>query len=356
MHVRDDINIPAASDLGIAWLSRVKPECHATSMAVSPVGTGQLAETYRLNMRFDAEPQGDCPDSVVCKIASANPDSRAIARQWSLYEREVRFYRDLAPDARIDTPAIHASGLREDGEFFLLMEDLDGARAGNQIAGIPPEEARRAMLEAARLHAAFWGTVEDPSRDWLETGVQAQAFYPPEVFRSIWPAFRDRYADMLAAEQVAACDQFAELYEAYSTAPDRPRCLVHNDFRPDNMLFGPDRLVVVDWQSVARGYNAVDVSYLIGGAFDPSVRREVEVMLLDAYHGELTAQGVTGYSRQDLWQDYRQFAFAGIVVSVCAAMLVKRTERGDRLFLTMLDRHLRHVEDCAGLDLLRELA
>lgn len=355
MHVTDDMNIPTADDLGISWLLRVRPDCTANSAAVSPVGTGQLAETYRLNLRYEDD-QENCPDSVVCKIASANPDSRAIARQWSLYEREVRFYRELAPDARIDTPDIKASGLNENGDFYLMMEDIAGAVAGNQIAGISPHDARRAMLEAARLHAAFWGTVEDPSRDWLETGVQAQAFYPPDVFRSIWPAFRDRYADSLTAEQVSACDRFAELYEAYSAAPDRPRCLVHNDFRPDNMLFTPDRLVVVDWQSVARGYNALDVSYLIGGAFDPAVRREVENELLGAYLGELTAQGVTGYSREDLWQDYRQFAFAGIVVSVCAAMLVKRTERGDRLFLTMLDRHLRHVADCAALELLHELA
>lgn len=355
MHVRDDIHIPTADDLGIAWLRRIRPDCTARSAAVSPVGTGQLADTHRLNLRYGVD-QGNCPDSVICKIASANPDSRAIARQWSLYEREVRFYRELAPGARIDTPDIKASGLDAEGNFFLLMEDMAGAVPGNQIAGILTKDGRRAMCEAARLHAAFWGTVEDPSRDWLETGRQAQAFYPQEVFRSIWPGFRDRYADALLPEQIATCDRFADLYEAYSAPPARPRCLVHNDFRPDNMLFSPDRLVVVDWQSVARGYNAVDIAYLIGGAFDPAVRVEVEGLLLDVYHEELRAQGVEGYSRQELWQDYRQFAFAGIVVSVCAAMLVKRTERGDRLFLTMLDRHLRHVADCAGMELLRELA
>ena len=65
---------------------------------------------------------------------------------------------------------------------------------------------------------------------------------------------------------------------------------------------------------------------------------------------------VAGYARQDLAQDYRHFTFAGIVVSVCAAMLVKRTERGDRMFLTMLDRHVRHVRDCNGVELLRERA
>ncbi len=52
--------------------------------------------------------------------------------------------------------------------------------------------------------------------------------------------------------------------------------------------------------------------------------------------------------------DYRHFTFAGITVAVGAAMLVQRTERGDRLFLTMLDRHVRHVLDHDAVALLRE--
>ena len=63
---------------------------------------------------------------------------------------------------------------------------------------------------------------------------------------------------------------------------------------------------------------------------------------------------MSDYSQADLRQDYRHFSFAGINVAVGAAMLVKRTERGDRLFLTMLDRHVRHVLDSDALTLLRE--
>ena len=119
------------------------------------------------------------------------------------------------------------------------------------------------------------------------------------------------------------------------------------------MLFGEDgRVTVVDWQSCAIGQNAVDVAYLIGGAFQSDERRAIEGELLDSYHRELTEQGVSGYSRADLAEDYRHFSFAGINVAVGAAMMVKRTERGDRLFLTMLDRFVTHVLEHDALALL----
>lgn len=321
-------------------------------MEVAPVGTGQLADTYRLTLNWQHLQDGR-PTSLVCKLASSDAASREISAHWKLYEREVRFYRELAPQARIDTPHVHATGLAEDGTFFLLMEDLKDATSGNQLAGLQPGQAPAAIREAARLHASFWARGEEPALSWLETGRIAQAFYSATVFRSAWRDFRDRYRGMVPDDQLALCDAFSELYDAYEQPLSSPRCVVHNDFRPDNMMFGKQRLTVLDWQSVALGFNALDVAYLIGGGFGPDERRACEQDLLDLYHATLVAEGVTDYARAQLDEDYRHFCFAGIVVSVCAAMLVKRTDRGDRMFLTMLDRHVRHALDCDGIGLLR---
>ena len=74
--------------------------------------------------------------------------------------------------------------------------------------------------------------------------------------------------------------------------------------------------------------------------------------MLRTYHAELIRLGITDYTLDELQQDYRHFTFAGINVAVGAAMLVQRTERGDRLFLTMLDRFVTHVLDHQALDLL----
>jgi len=346
--------IPRPEAIDAAWLGKMLADAgHAFDVAavtVTPVGTGQMGDTVRIAVQYGTRAG---PPTLIGKFAAASADSRAIATHLRLYEREVEFYRRLAPTARVSTAPCYGAALDNAGGFALLLADCAPATVGDQIAGITAELAHRAMREAARLHAAFWDCGDDPEMAWFDTGPVSQPFYAPEMLRGQWPGFRQRYADKLTPDMVRVCDRFAERYEAYGALLDRPRCITHNDYRPDNMLFREDgQVIVVDWQTAALGQNAGDVSYLIGGAFSPAERRAIEEDLLDSYHRELVEQGVAGYSRSDLAQDYRHFAFAGINVAVCAAMLVNRTERGDRLFLTMLDRHVSHVLDAGALAIL----
>ncbi|MGV1684857.1 phosphotransferase [Sphingopyxis sp. NJF-3] len=240
------------------------------------------------------------------------------------------------------------------GGFALLLEDLAPAAPGDQFRGLPDRDALRAVREAARLHAAFWDRGEGVDLAWLDTDARAQPFYTPAIFRGAWPGFRDRYADRLSDAQRRVCDALAEGYDVYDRPRSHPRCITHNDFRPDNMLSDASRLIVVDWQSVALGCGAVDVAYFIGGSYAPDARRAIEPRLTAAYLDALKAEGVADYSREAFEADYRHFTFAGINVAVGAAMLVQRTERGDQMFLTMLDRHVSHVLDHDALPLLRE--
>lgn len=315
------------------------------------VGTGQIGDTVRYSIRYAG---GTGPASMIGKFASSDPTSLAVAADWSLYEREVRFYRELAADAGIAVPGCYCALLDPEGGCILLLEDLAPARPGDQFAGIDLPDALRAMREAARLHASFWESGDHPAFAWLDTGPKAQPFYGPDVFRQTWPIFRERYADRLETRHLQVGDALFEGYDVYSGPRPGARCVTHNDFRPDNFLMHDGHLTVVDWQSVALGTNAVDVAYLIGGSYDPQVRREAEPRLIDAYLDELLANGVTGYDRADFEQEYRHFTFAGINVAVGASMLVERTERGDRMFLTMLDRHVSHVRDQGALSLLSE--
>jgi hypothetical protein len=346
--------IPRPDAMTPAWLSAVLGDAGLAvdirSVAVAQVGAGQIGDTVRITPAYGAR-RG--PATLIGKFAALDPGSRHVARNWGLYAREVGFYARLAATAGIATPRCHGAVMGQDDDFVLLLEDCAPARPGDQIAGIAPADAHRAMREAARLHAAFWARGDDPALAWLDTGPLAQPFYDAAILRGTWPGFRDRYAGRLTDAMVTVCDRLAERYEDYSRPLNRPRCVTHNDFRPDNMLFGENgALHVVDWQSAALGYNAVDVAYLIGGAFAPEDRRAIEGELLAAYHAELCDRGVSDFTPADLAEDYRHFAFAGINVAVGAAMMVRQTERGDRMFLTMLDRHVAHVLDTGALGIL----
>lgn len=359
----DLATVPSPQAMDAPWLAGVLAErghdWDITGLRMEPVGTGQLGDTMRIHLDYGRGSAG--PATIIGKFAAASQDSRDAAASNNLYAREIGFYRELAGTARIATADCFGAALAGDNTFALLLEDCTPARPGDQIAGIARDQALASVAEAARLHAAFWDVDADATRDlsWLESGEPearplAQPFYPADGMRNSWPGYRDRHADDLSADVIALCDRFCDRYEGYGAMPaGRARCVTHNDYRPDNMLFYADGgLKVVDWQSAALGYAAVDVAYLIGGAFEPDLRREAEPALVDAYYEELLRQGVTGYDRADFDEDYRRFTFAGINVAVCAAMSVMRTERGDRLFLTMLQRHARHVIDSGALDIL----
>ncbi|WP_179102053.1 phosphotransferase family protein [Sphingopyxis sp. KK2] len=349
--------VPRPEQVDAAWIEALLLDAGyrvaIEALSVERIGTGQLGDTARFRLRYT--PGGDpAPATLIGKFSSTDPTSLEVAAAWSLYAREVRFYRELAARARIAIPACYGARMDEAGGFALLLEDLAPAAPGDQFRGLSDGNAKRAVREAARLHAAFWEQGENADLAWLDTAASGQPFYTADVFRGAWPGFRDRYDAMLSDDQRRVCDALAEGYDVYDRPRPRPRCITHNDFRPDNMLFDDDRLVVVDWQSVALGCGAVDVAYLIGGGYTPEARRAVEPALIAAYLDELQIQGVRDYSPAEFEDDYRHFTFAGINVAVGAAMLVQRTERGDRMFLTMLDRHVSHVLDHDALALLRE--
>lgn len=335
-----------------ALLREAGHDVRVASVRAEPVGSGQIGETVRFHVGYAGA--SDAPPTLIGKFASTDATSLTVARNWSLYEREVRFYRELAPSARIALPRFYGARIDAAGAFALLLEDLAPARPGDQFAGLSDAHAERAVREAARLHAAFPDAGARADLAWLDTAAHAQPFYTADIFRTAWPAFVDRYAASLTDDHRRVGDALAEGYEVYDRPRATPRCITHNDFRPDNMLFDDSRLVVVDWQSVALGHGAVDVAYLVGGAYDAGARRAIEPRLIAAYRDELRKEGVADRDADAFAADYRHFTFAGINVAVGAAMLVQRTERGDRLFLTMLDRHVAHVLDHDALSLIRE--
>ena len=58
----------------------------------------------------------------------------------------------------------------------------------------------------------------------------------------------------------------------------------------------------------------------------------------------LRTQGVD-VDRDGVWDLYRRYAFGGLVMAIVAQALVRRTDRGDEMFITMADRHSRQALD-----------
>ena len=56
--------------------------------------------------------------------------------------------------------------------------------------------------------------------------------------------------------------------------------------------------------------------------------------------------------RDEIWDGYRRWAFGGLIMAVAASALVRRTDRGDEMFVTMADRHAQQAIDLDSLSLI----
>lgn len=89
------------SQLSPQWLAaalEVDP-ARITGLETAPVGTGQMADTYRLSFHLDGAAQ-----SLILKLTSDAPASRETARRQLNYVREVRYYQALAATVEVRAP------------------------------------------------------------------------------------------------------------------------------------------------------------------------------------------------------------------------------------------------------------
>ncbi|KCZ88351.1 phosphotransferase [Hyphomonas johnsonii] len=348
-------------DLTAGWFNdlfdAIGIDAEVKGLTAKAIGTGQIGENVRFVFDYARKGEG-APATLVGKFPSGSEASLATAAMLGHYKREVMFYRTFPKVAGKITPAALYTDYDEaTNRFALIMEDMAPSEQGDQLRGCSVADAERALASAAILHAAYWQDETLDGHAWLQgTSTAPPPALSPEQVAGLWLGFKERYKAQLTADVIEVGDAYAAALPAWGEARQGPFALTHNDFRLDNMLFGkagaPKPLAVVDWQTVGKGAPANDVAYFIGAGLTREHRPKHEQALLRYYHARLIEAGVTSYSFDDLYTDYRWNSFYGMSVAFGAAMLVKQTERGDEMFLTMLRRHAAQVRDNDGLALI----
>ena len=300
------------------------------------IGTGQVGDSARFHLTYDRAAAG--PATVAGKFPAADAMSRGTAAAFGLYAKEVGFYRELAPQLDVRVPAVLAAAIADDGvDFILLFEDLGPARGGNQLVSCTHAEAQAAMRQAAALHAPSWENQAIIGAPWLQPR-EGQVDQVKVLYSNAQAIFRERYADLLEPEFMAVCEQLNEAADHWFGRDGTPKCLLHGDFRLDNMLFdikgGAEPIAVLDWQTVAVGNALTDIGYFLGTGIGNALREEHEDQLLDLYCAEMRARGVP-LDREAIWDNYVLGALHGVSTAVFSAAYVERTERGDANFLSM---------------------
>ena len=327
-----------------AWLSSVlnSDVCVRESHRI---GDGLVG----MNIRLELESDGSVPASLIAKMPSPDPTSRATGIALRNYEREVCFYLEIAPTVDIRVARCHhAEWHSATGDFVLLMEDLAPAVQGNQITGCLPDQARTAVLELAKLHGPRWGDARLDGLEWLSRRGTTDGEQLGMLWSMFLPGFMSVYGIYLSPEATAVIERFGQRIVSWIGQRDPANTVTHGDYRLDNLMFagpaGGSPVAAVDWQTPAHGRGITDVSYFLGAGVLPAQRREIERGLVDEYGQALADYGI-GVDGDQLWHQYRRDAYAGVVMSVIASQIVGSNDRSEAMFAAMATRHAQHVLD-----------
>jgi hypothetical protein len=287
--------------------------------------------------------------------------TRLVCGMNDLLVSEANFYNRLRPDLDIETPNGYAAAYDTTGcRSLFLLEDI-GLTRGATFGGPTDRYVDRSMAEnmidvMAAYHARYWEVDHASQLSWLpdargwflhthdmmnvdklsRNGVQrARPVLPAELTRragELWPAF----------------------LRSLDAAVTGPRTALHQDVHAGNWyVTGEGRMGLYDWQCMAVGSWAIDVSYALMSSLTIGDRRAWERDLLARYLDQLAGHGVTSApTAEQGWLDYRRQAMHGLVfwlVTIGISRLQPDMQPRD-VCLANLERMGQAVTDLETLD------
>ncbi len=292
-------------DITPAWLTAALQERHpgARVASVEVIFTAEVTNAHaRLAVGYD-EPAG-APPTLFCKLLPLD-ERRASIAATRMGPREVRFYRDLAPQLALRVPGVHVGLLDEaDDSFVLLMEDLEanGCRVSDGTWGVDTDAAAEALEGLAEVHARY----EDPARRSAEV-----PWIPEPQFGSTYGSVmlqfgldnhRERLSDTFAAIANLYINQGRALFDLWT---DGPKTVIHGDTHIGNVFFDGPKVGFLDWGIINVNTPMREVSYFLNMAMDIEARRRDDVRLIRHYLDVRRALGASTITFDDAWTAHR---------------------------------------------------
>lgn len=364
-----DLAIPSSpEELTPQWLTRALREganvktASVESLDIEPgiqEGTGFMGELALVTPHYDRDEEG-APQRLVAKLPTQVRENREIADKFRFYERETRFYEEIADEVELRTPRRYYSAVDpKTQDYVLLLEDLAPARVGDQLEGCSPQEAELCLRNLAEFHAKWWESPRLAEIDWMPfTNDPLIAESAQDSYLEAWEPFIDYVGDRLPDSIRQVGERFGQnVIKMMDRFGAPPRTIIHGDYRLDNLFFptseGGDPLAVIDWQISSRGRGVFDVAYFTCGTMRPADRTAAEADLLKMYHATLVKGGVRGYDFAQCFEDYRASVLFCLLYSVIEiGYLDMANERGVGLFDAIMERAISAISDLNAGELL----
>jgi hypothetical protein len=235
---------------------------------------------------------------------------------------EPAFYKQIAPD--LGSPPIVrciASAPPSSETQWLILEDLRSTHTSPPWPDPPSRsEAEGAVTALAHVHARWW---EAPTLGSSVGALHTDASLR-EMIRGITdklPGFLETLGDTLSRQdRRLLAGVFSSSLAPWLRLTD-PRALtvIHGDAHTLNILFprsGAGLPYLIDWQLWHLDVGTRDLAFMMALHWHPHLRQELERPLLRLYYDRLGEAGISGYSFDDLWLDYRRCAVRNLTFPI----------------------------------------
>ncbi|MCP4327069.1 MAG: phosphotransferase [Alphaproteobacteria bacterium] len=314
----------AIEEITADWMTAVLREtgviaCRVEDLAVSHFGEGigMMSFMVRCRPRYDA-PRGGEPASLIVKLEPKGEATRKVIEQWRGFEREIRFYREIADVTPLRVPHFYY-GAFDAHRAVIVLEDLGHLTVRDQVHGLRDQETLTAVGQIARLHAKYWDSPSLCGFDWIPENEERLTSIDPDA----WALFQDVYGLRVGPEAVALGQRLVgQLDWLREEIARRPQTICHGDFRADNLFFGEagsnDEVVIFDWQVCTRCIGALDVSRLLGGSESEAERIQHFNEVFRVWHEGLQQAGLSDYDIETALADLR----LGVLVNLCTPVRI----------------------------------
>lgn len=297
--LKADGSVPSASVRGVRVVSSSSTETSHTAV---------------FDLDLAPESQALVPGSLFFKSAVG-----------STAEVEHCIYRKLSSeDAGMALPRCFAAGFDPTTDsYYLLLEDLSQSHVVVPYmddvdwyrSEYTPTVAQQIVDSFAAVHAYFWGNLSVSHALEIRS---TDLIHDEGDIRGGFDFSGDRLEGFLRTSDGRLSQRHRDLFRRVSiTYPSKlvdriltheHLTLAHRDPHTMNVLVprSPDhRPVIIDWATAGLWVGAHDLASHIVPFWFRSVRNAMERGLIERYHQKLCEHGVSGYSWDDCWADYR---------------------------------------------------
>ena len=325
---------------------------------MEPWGEGQgfLGDIARLKITYDKK-SPELPITMIVKMPLYRRISDSTTQNF--YEREIRFYTEIAPISPIRVPDLIYSSIDSEAKRnILILEDCSHYKMMDQIEGLDYEQTKQVINSIADFHARWWDAPDLFSFDWMPKPKEGFVMDFIDIFRQSWDFSikSENFETIFPEGSRKIGDKMCKQYPwLINSTPDENLTIAHYDLRAENIFFDSDNsenpVIILDWMTAAISVGILDVAYLLAGSLKIDLRRKIEKEIIELYLKRLEEKGIVGLDFDFIWEFYLRSLLGYVYLPTLAFALLNRSvPRTFEIQTTTIKRFFTAIIDNDAID------